>query len=135
MTDVIFKDDPSSRKVMRILLLLQITAMMIVIGLILFESYSLALTVSFLTLIVFIATIVWLYLRFQKIPIVREKAKLQQRLLKAQNKIRTEVNNIQSARRKRESLYQEERAEVNATLKKSQEQYIANGLANSSLKH
>ena len=135
MTDVIFKDDPSSRKVMRSLLLLQITAMMIVIGLILFESYSLALTISLLTFIVFIASVLWLYLRYQKIPLVREKADVQQRLLTAQNKIRTEVNNIQSARRKRESLYQAEKDEMSATLKKSQEDYIANGLASSSLKH
>ena len=67
MADVRFKEDPSARKAMRFLLLLQVAAMMIVIGLIVFDSYSLALLVSFLTLIVFIATIVWLYLRFQKI--------------------------------------------------------------------
>ena len=135
MTDVIFKDDPSSRRVMRFLLFLQITAMMIVIAMILFESYSLALTISFLTLLVFIAIVLWLYFRYQKIPIVREKVDLQQRVLKAQNKIRTEVNNIQSARRKREGLYQAEKDEINSTLKKSQEDHITNGLANSSLKH
>jgi len=135
MANVSFKDDLSSRKVMRFLLVLQITAMMIVIGLILFESYSLALTISFLTLIVFIASVLWLYFRYQKIPLVREKADVQQRLLKAQNKIRSEVNNIQSARRKRESLFQAEKDETQATLKKSQEDHIANGLANSSLKH
>jgi hypothetical protein len=135
MADVRFKDDLSSRKVMRFLLLLQITAMMIVIGLILFESYSLALTISFLTLIVFIASVLWLYFRYQKIPLVREKADVQQRLLKAQNKIRSEVNNIQSARRKREGLFQAEKDEINITLKKSQADHIANGLANSSLKH
>ena len=135
MANVSFKDDLSSRKVMRFLLVLQITAMLIVIGLILFESYSLALTISFLTLIVFIASVLWLYFRYQKIPLVREKADVQQRLLKAQNKIRSEVNNIQSARRKRESLFQAEKDETQATLKKSQEDYIANGLANSSLKH
>ena len=135
MTNVTFKDDPSSRKAMRFLLFLQVTAMLMVIGLILFESYSLALTISFLTFIVFIATLVWLYLRYQKIPIVKEKAQVQQRLLKAQNKIRSEVRDIQSARKKRESLLQQEKDEIQATLKKSQEDYLAHGLANSSLKH
>jgi hypothetical protein len=135
MTDVIFKDDPSSRKAMRFLLFLQITAMLLVIGLILFESYSLALTISFLTFLVFIAIVLWLYFRYQKIPLVREKAQLQQRLLNAQNKIRKEVNNIQSARKKREGLVQQEKDEIQATLKKSQEDYLAHGLANSSLKH
>ncbi|MDQ3004408.1 MAG: hypothetical protein M3R47_03380 [Chloroflexota bacterium] len=135
MSDVRFKEDPSARKAMRFLLFLQITAMLLVIGLIVFESYSLALPVSFLTLIVFIATIVWLYLRFQKIPIVREKADVQKRLLNVQNKIRKEVNLIQVARKKRESLYQEEQAEAQATLKKSQDAHIEKGLANNSLKH
>ena len=135
MSAVIFKDDPSSRRVMRFLLFLQITAMVIVIGLILFESYSLALIISFLTFLVFIAIVLWLYFRYQKIPIVREKVDIQQRVLKAQNKIRTEVNSIQSARRKHESLLQAEKDEINTTLKKSQEDHIANGLANRSLKH
>lgn len=135
MADVRFKDDPSSRKVMRFLLFLQITAMIIVIGLILFESYSLALTISFLTLLIFIAIVLWLYFRYQKIPIVREKADLQKRLLNVQNKIRREVNIIQAARVKRESLFQEEKDEINSTLKKSQEEHIKNGLACSSLKH
>jgi predicted flap endonuclease-1-like 5' DNA nuclease len=135
LADVRFKNDPSSRRAMRFLLFLQITAMIIVIGLILFESYSLALTVSFLTSLVFITIIIWLYFRYQKIPLVREKADLQKRLLKVQNKIRKEVNNIQAARRKRESLLQEEKDEVHSTLKKSQEDHIKNGLANTSLKH
>ena len=135
MADVIFKDDPSSRKVMRLLLLVEITAMIIVIGLILFGSYILALTVSFVTFIAFIAIVLWLYLRYQKLPLVKEKAHLQQRLLKAQNQIRTEVNHIQSARKKHASLLQEEKDEIQSTLKKSQEEYLANGLANTSLKH
>ena len=135
MTDVTFKDDPSSRKAMRFLLFLQITAMLLVIGLILFESYSLALTISFLTFLVFIATLVWLYLRYQKIPIVKEKAQVQQRLLKAQNKIRSAVRGIESTKNKRESLIQEEKDEIQATLKKSQADYLTDGLAHSSLKH
>ena len=135
MADVRFKDDPSARKVMRFLLFLQVTAMLVVIGLILLGSYPLALVISFLTLIVFIAALVWLYLRFQKIPIVREKADVQKRLLNAQNRIRKEENKIQAARRKRESLYKEEQAEVNETLKKAQDAHIEKGLASSALKH
>lgn len=135
MSVVTFKDDPSARKAMRFLLFAEISAMLLVIGLIVFESYSLALPVSFLTLIVFIATILWLYLRFQKIPIVREKADVRKRLLKVQNRIRKEVNLIQAAGRKRESLKQDEQAEAQATLKKSQADYIAHGLADSSLEH
>ena len=135
MSDIHFKDDPSARKAMRFLLFAEITAMIIVIGLILFGYYSFALIISILTLLVFIASGVWLYLRYQKIPIVREKADVQKRLLNVQNKVRKEVNLIQAARRKRESLYQEEQAEVNETLKKSQEEHIANGLSNSSLEH
>ena len=135
MADVRFKDDPSARKAMRFLLFLQVTAMMIVIGLILLGAYSVALPVSLLTLIVFIATFVWLHIRFQKIPIVREKADVQKRLLNAQNKIRREMTLIQAARRKRESLYREEQAEVKETLKKSQAAHIEKGLVNSSLRH
>lgn len=135
MADVTFKDDPSSRKAMRFLLFLQITAMLLVIGLILFGSYSLALTISFLTCLVFIALLVWLYLRYQKIPIVKEKAQVQQRLLKAQNKIRSAVRDIESRKKKRQSLLKEEKDESQATLKKSQEDYLTYGLANSPVKH
>jgi len=135
MADVRFKDDPSARKGMRFLLYLQVMAMLTVIGLILFGSYSPALVISFLTLIVFVATIVWLYLRYQKIPIVREKADVQKRLLNVQNRIRKEVDLIQAARKKRESLYREEQAEVNETLKKAQATHIEKGLAGSALKH
>lgn len=119
MANVSFNDDPFSRRVMRFLLVLQITAMVVVIGLIIFESYSLALTISFLTFIVFIVIVLWLYFRYQKIPIVREKADVQQRVLSVQNKIRREENIIQAARVKRESLLQAEKDEINATLKKS----------------
>jgi len=90
MLDVHLKDDPSARKGMRFLLFAEITAMLLVIGLILFGSYSLALTVSFLTFLVFIAAVLWLYRRYQKIPLVREKADVQKRLLKVHNRIRKE---------------------------------------------
>ena len=134
MPDIIFENDPPSRTVMRFLLLLQITAMMIVIGLIIFESYSLALAISFLTFIVFITVILWLYFRYQKIPIVKEKRALQQRVLNLQNKIRAEANTIQSAKKKRDGLLRAETDEINTTLKNIQEKHIENGLVNSVIK-
>ena len=135
MSVVTFKDDPSARKGMRFLLFAEISAMLLVIGLIVFGSYLPALIISFLTLLVFIASVLWLYFRYQKIPIVMEKAHLQERLLKAQNKIQTEVKDIQAARSKYASLLQEEKDEMSATLKKSQADYLAHGLADSSLEH
>jgi hypothetical protein len=73
MSRITFEEDPFSRKVMMILLMVQVAAMIIVLGLNTIELYSLALAISFLTFIIFVAILIWLYSRYRNIPIVRKK--------------------------------------------------------------
>jgi hypothetical protein len=134
MSKIVFEDDFSSRKVVRFFLFLQITAVITVISLIIFDFYSFALAISCTTFIVFAAGVMWLYYQYQKIPIVREKRDLQQRVVGLQNKIRVEDNIIQSAKKKREEFFQAEKNEINSTLHNLQQKYIQNGLATSSVK-
>jgi len=134
MSNIAFEDDFSSRKVVKFLLCLQITAMIIVIGLVIFGFYSLALAISFITFIVFIAVLMWLYSRYRNTPIVREKSNLQHRVLDLQNKIRMQADVMQSAKKKRESLLQAEKSETDSILHDLQQKYIRNGLASSSIK-
>src|SRR5688572_10755611 len=131
---MIFEDDPSSRKTIRFVLLVQITAVGIVLALILFQFYSLALSISCITFFVLAATALWLYLHYQKIPIVREKRHLQKRALDLQRKTGAQENIIQGATRKRTALLQDQHDEINIVLQHSQQAYINNGLEGSQIK-
>ncbi len=73
MSNISFVDDPYSRKVTRLLLLLQIAAMVIVVRLSLIDHFFFALAISFLTFFVLIASLLWLYARYRDFPIIREK--------------------------------------------------------------
>ena len=134
MYSMMFEDDPSSRKVTRFLLLVQIPAVGIVLALILFESYWLALSLSCLTFLLFAAMGLWLYLHYQKIPVVQEKSQLQKRALHLRNKIAAQEDILQIADRKRRALFQDQRDEMKAILEKSQKSYIESGLAGSYIK-
>lgn len=131
---MIVEDDPSSRKTIRFALLIQITAVGIVLALILFQFYSLALSLSCVTFFLLAATALWLYLHYQKIPIVREKRHLQKRALDLQRKIAAQGNIIQGATRKRTALFQDQHDEINIVLHHSQQAYIKKGLEGSQIK-
>ena len=98
MSEIVFEEDRASRKATRFLLLVQIPAVGIVLALILFQFYSLALSLSCITFFVFAGMALWLYLHYQKLPLVHEKRQLQKRALDLGNKIAKEVNVIQAAR-------------------------------------
>jgi Ca2+/Na+ antiporter len=117
MSRITFEEDPFSRKVMMILLMVQVAAMIIVLGLNTIDLYTLALAISFLTFIIFVAILIWLYSRYRNTPIVRKKSELERLLLKFQKSIQTEGNIIQEAARKRDDLFQAEKSEKNEALK------------------
>src|SRR5215510_13479976 len=107
MSGIVFEEDIRSRKATRFLLLIQIAAVGIVLTLILFQFYSLALSLSCITFFVFAGMVLWLYVHYQRIPLVREKKQLQQRAFDLGNKIAAEGNIIQAALRKRTVLFQD----------------------------
>lgn len=96
--------------------------------------YSLALGISFMTFFVFIGVFSWLYLRYQRMPVVREKRDLQQQALRLQNGIHSEEEVIRAAKKRRESLPQAEQNEIRTTLLILQEDYVQRGLASAYIK-
>jgi len=134
MQNIRFENDHFARKVMKYFLLLQIIAIILVFALIAFHLYSLALGISFTTLLIFIAIFLWLYLRYQSKPIVKEKSDLQRRVFHLQKNIREEANAIRGTKRRREGLLQDEQKENDASLINLQRDYIKQGLSSSQIK-
>ena len=133
MTDVTFQNDPYSRTAMRFLLVLQLAALFIVLGLSFLDLFLLALVISFLTLLALVAVILWLYLRFQALPIVRQKRDLTRLVLKFQKTIEAERITIQASIRERDRLFLSEKQEVNMALRALQRNHIEVGLGNASI--
>lgn len=131
MQDITFENDGFSRKVMQYFMLLQIVAVVFVFILIFFHLYSFALVVSFITFLVFIGVFLWLYLRYQSMPVVKEKHNLLQTTAILQKSIFEEENTLRVTKQKRESLFQDEKKENNNAVLNLQKNYIQNGLSTS----
>jgi hypothetical protein len=134
VSEITFMDDPLSRKVTKSLLLLQLVAMVIVVGLSLADLFFLALTISLLTFVIFILSIFWLHSRYRNIPIIREKREVERLVLKFQRNIHTEEKIIQRAISERARLFQAEKDEINTDLRTLQKNHFENGLANTLLR-
>jgi hypothetical protein len=133
MLNISFAGDPLSRKVTRLLLLLQIAAMVIVVGLSLAHLFFLAFAISILTLLVLSLTLLWLYARYRELPVVREKRELERLVLKFQKGVQTEEKNIQAAVRERARLFQAEKEEISIALGTLQKKHTENGLRMASM--
>ena len=134
MQNITLENDELSRKVMQYFLLLQIVAVVLVFILIFFHLYFLALAVSFITLFIFISTFLWLYLRYQLIPVVKEKHHLQQITSLLQKSIHEEAAIVRKTKQKRESLFQDEKKENDTAVLNLQQGYIQKGLSSSYIK-
>ena len=133
MSRIPFHNDRLSRIVMRSLLIVQIAAMGTVLRLSLLDLPSLAVAISILMLLVLITAILWLYVRYQTLPVVREKRGLENLVLKFQNNVQEENRRITSAIRQRAKLVQTENEELQTALKLLQKKYIERSLAHASL--
>ena len=129
MPDMTFENDPFSRTLIRGLLLLQPTTLVLVLGLSYLDLSYLAVPISFLALCLLLSAVLCLYLRYRKIPIVREKRKLQDLRKKLQKKIQAEGITIRAAVKQRKDLSRSEKEEINTALRMLQRNYIEHGLA------
>jgi hypothetical protein len=132
-SNVSFVDDPLSRRVIRLLFLLQIAALVIVMGLSLAHLFFLALFLSVLTLLLLGITLLWLYARYRELPVIREKRALERLASKFSKGVQTEEKNIQAAVRERAHLVQAEKQEINTALGTLQKKHIENGLQMASI--
>jgi micrococcal nuclease len=103
---------------------LQPVALIAVLVLSLIDLFPLALTISLLTLVIFIAVIMWLYLRYRKLPVVCEKRMLQHLVSKFRRRLRAEVEVARTAQRERNRLLQAEKDESEAASSELQREDI-----------
>ncbi len=116
------------------MLILQISAMIFVLVLSQRGQALLALGVSFLTLILFIAVLIGLYFRYTNLPIVQEKSVLEQRISKFQKSVQAEGSSLKEAARKRDELIEAEKNEIETALSNVQDAYIEYGLTSATIK-
>jgi Protein of unknown function (DUF3761) len=134
MPEFTFQNDRFSRLAIRSLLVLQLAALVLVVGLSLSGLFFLAVIISFLTFFVFIAVIVWLYVRYRELPVVRQKKELERLVLKFQKNLQAEAKTIQACKKERDQLFRAEKEEARATLRTLQREHIENGLAEALIK-
>lgn len=134
MSNITFEEDPSSRKVTRILLISQIAGMGIILGFRFVHLYTLALVVSALLLGFLLFSLFWLYARYRQLTVIREKRELNHLLLKFQTGVKKEGSLIQSAVREQEVLAQAEKDEITLMLGRLQKNHMEHGLAASSIR-
>ena len=94
-----FQNDSVSRALVRVLLILQLSALVIVLVFSLLGLSLLAVVISLLTFLVLIGVILWLYIRYQTLPIVRQKKELEKLVLKFQKNLRGEAHTIQRSKK------------------------------------
>ncbi len=133
MSRIPYHNDPVSRRVIRLLLVVQVAAMVTVLRLNLLGRFYPAAVISFLTLLVLIAAFLWLYARYWTLPVVREKRGLENLVFKFQNNLQEENRRIAAAIRQRAQLVQAEKDELQAALQMLQKKYIERSLASASL--
>ena len=134
MSNITFDEDPSSRKVTRILLVSQIAGIGIVLGFRFVHLYTLAFVVSSLLLGFLLFCLLWLYARYRLLSVVREKRELNHLLLKFQIGVDKEGSLIQSAVREQKALAQAEKEEAGLLLSRLQKNHMEHGLAASPIR-
>jgi micrococcal nuclease len=135
MAKFTFEEDYTSRKSTRSLFGLQVAALILVIYLIRSELIIPALVVSILTLIAFVGVVAKLYVRFRRLPYVREKYTIIRFARRFHKRLQVENNIIQQAMQERERLLQAEKEEIENTLRDLREKHVEDGLAAALIKH
>ena len=129
MPTITFAEESVSRKVTRFLLVMQGTGVILVPCLRLFHLVLPALTISFLTLILSLACLAWLYARYLKLPIIRYRGNLQRFITRFERRARDEVKVIRRTAEERDHLLYAEKEEIAIALMTAQTNHMDQGLA------
>jgi DNA-binding helix-hairpin-helix protein with protein kinase domain len=124
-----FERDPYSRKANRYFLWLFPAAIIVVLGLFALQFHSLALGVSFLTLVLSGTLLLRFYRRYQALSLVKEKHELQQQANRLQEKILAVQKSLTETKERREHLLHKEQNGLQATLLNQQLHHIQKGLS------
>ena len=134
MQNIGFEHDPRSRKVTRYFLWLQLAAVISVLGLVSLRLHSLALALSLITLLLSGVLCLWLYRRYQSLPLLSEKHQLQDQVLRIEQKVAGAQKLLARIRHDREHLLRKEQFTQEATLLNQQTHHIEKGLSSSGIK-
>ena len=134
MTKLSFDADPLVRRVTSLFVAGQIGALVIVFALITLKLQGLAVSLSCLTFLLFMAVALWLFLRYRNDPLVQEKRKVTVQVLALRTDILTQDQIIQSATKKRGELTQDQHNELKRALAALQNVYIQDGLRTNHIK-
>lgn len=133
MTKQNLPDDFLARKVFQYLFIAELVALLPILLISFTKFASFGFIISFLIFLAFLGMYIWLYIRYQTFPAVKEKNRLQVEINKAKSHIQRENIHIQNARQGRDHLFQAEKNELIAALKNLQSEYIINGLSKSNI--
>ena len=127
LTDDLYNDE-LARKVVRFILIFQVSALFIGLIFTFTRLNALALFLAFVTLVLMLGALFWAFIRYQTYPIVQEKKRLKKKAIDLQAQIAMNTGHIQRARQKREELQREEQAGMQVALMSSQNEYIRSGM-------
>ena len=133
MSNITFKEDPSSQKVTRVLLLMQATGLFLLVCLGLMDLLLPAVVTFVLTLLVLAAGLLWLSARYRNIPIIREKQRLEYFVNKFERHLKVARTQLRAATGERDRLIRAEQAEIEQALEIVQEKHMEAGLAEASI--
>ena len=122
-------NDVLTRRVTRFLLIFQASALFIDLILIIAHLSSIALFLTFISLILILGAIVWFYIRYRSYSIIQERIKINQLAKSLQAQILAHTTNIQLTHENRERIQEAERTELSTALVNLQNKYIQSGMA------
>jgi membrane protein implicated in regulation of membrane protease activity len=125
-----FKNDALARKVTQILLIFQVAAVFAGIILISARLSSIALLVAFVSLVLLVGALIWLYIRYRSYPTVQEKQQLSRQATGLEAQILAASTNIKLTQQDREKIEAGEQAERAQALQNIQKEYIESGMVN-----
>ena len=134
MTKLSFNQDPLVRKVTSFFLAGQLGALVLVFAFIGLKLQGVALALSCLTFLLFLAVGFWLLFRYARHPLVQEKRTVAAQVLALRTDILTQEQLIQSAAKKRGELTQAQQSEMKKALEALQNDYIRAGLQMNSIR-
>ena len=114
-SDLHFKNEGLAQKIIRFLVIFQISSLLIGIILILVRLSSIAFFIAFLSLVLLLGALLWFYIHYQMIPLVQEKQKLTRQSKSLPAQILELGVNINLIQQNREKIKQDEQAELLAS--------------------
>ena len=129
-----FEQDTASRTATRLLVSLQLSAVIIVLSLIALRFHTVALGIAFLVLFLSGFLLLWLYKRYQVCPLVKEKHDLRRRSNQLQDQLAEEGQRLNEIQKRREHLLRKEQSGREATLFNLQKHHIEKGLSTHRIK-